>query len=88
MDTSRTPQFYFANLGSEIVGIYSAKSRGDKTQIGHCYTRAKKIIEDFRQVETRDSAILEIEAILQVIDDLVSQDSQLKVSKSDIESYF
>ena len=42
MNNTRSPQFYMANLGSEVVGMYSALSKNDKEKCRTCYERAKK----------------------------------------------
>jgi len=88
MNNTRSPQFYMANLGSEVVGMYSALSKNDKEKCRTCYERAKKIIADWRVLETRESARAEMEKLEEVIDDLISETPQFKVSKAEMESYF
>lgn len=88
MNTLRTPQFYMANLGSEVVGMYSALDKGDSDTCRTCYERAKKIIADWRILEVRESARAEMKKLEEVIDDLMSGTPLLKVPKAEIESYF
>src|SRR3989338_1590140 len=88
MNNARTPQFYMANLGSEVVGMYSALSKNDTEKCRKCYDRAKNIIAEWRVLETRESARAEMKKLEEVVDDLISETPQLKVSKVEIESYF
>ena len=88
MNPARTPQFYMANLGSEIVGIYSAIARGDGGGKTVCYARAKKIINDFRQLEKRQSALAEVGKIEEIVEDLMSDVKKFAIPKADIENYF
>ena len=88
MNNTRTPQFYMANLGSEVVGMYSAFAKNDAERLKACYERAKKIMAAWRVLETRESARVEMEKLQEVVDDLASGRPRLKVSKADIEQYF
>jgi len=88
MNNTRTPQFYMANLGSEVVGMYSALAKNDLDKCRACHQRAKKIITLWRELETRESARAEMGKLEELVDDLISDAPKYKVSKSDIESYF
>lgn len=77
-----------ANLGSEVVGMYSALAKNDMDRCRKCHERAKKVIADWRGLETRESARAEVDKLEEVIDDLVSKAPKFNVSKADIESYF
>ena len=70
MNNARTPQFYMANLGSEIVGMYSALSKNDTEKCRKCYDRAKKIIAEWRVLETRESARAEMKKLEEVVDEV------------------
>ena len=71
MNKKRTAQFYIANLGSEIVGIYSAMEKRDKIQTENCYGRARAIIEDCKNTEHRQNALAEIDLLSKITDDLL-----------------
>lgn len=88
MNTTRTPQFYMANLGSEVSGIYSALSVADHEACHARYERAKKIITEWRLLEKRPSAVAEMDLLENIIDDLVSVKRKFKVPKVDMEAYF
>lgn len=88
MNSSRTPQFYMANLGSEVVGMYSAIESGDMKRREACYGRAKKIISDFSAIEKGAGALTEISKLEEIIDDLALGGKQFEIPKTDIEQYF
>lgn len=88
MNTKRTPEFYLANLGSEVPAIFSAAERGDSVAEQSARKRAERIIADYRSVEKRPAAIQEVKIILDIIDDVCGGGKTYAVSKEDMEAYF
>jgi len=87
MKTNRTPQFYMANLGIEVAGMYECKKNGNASLLREGYARARGILDRIVSCDN-SSARAEGGLLGQVVDDIVSDHPKLSVSKEDLEDYF
>lgn len=86
MNTTRTPLFYMANLGSEVSRALSAYQKKDFKNMRDSIMRAKGIIikiEEFPEMEGRTGELKILESI---IDDLSVK--KLEVNKDHLVNYF
>ena len=86
MNTTRTPLFYMANLGSEFSRILSEYQRGDFEKIQDSIIRAENImgkIEEFPEMKGRTG---ELEILRSIIKDL--SERKLEINKEQLMDYF
>lgn len=88
MITERTPLFYMANLGPEVVRYFNFLEKGGDTSAeasrGRILVMTEKILA-FDAMQTRRG---EIEVLISVIQNPTSLDGHISKTKSHLESYF
>lgn len=88
MNTTRTPLFLMANLGSEVSKIFSAKKKSDASLLDSARKKAQEIIFQIALFPEMRPRIPEIETLSFVISDISSQYPKLKISQKNLSSYF
>ncbi len=77
-----------ANLGSDVVQLFSHLERGDTRLATSAGTRAQKIITELLAHEELEGRIGEIEILRDIVNDALSEKRFLEVSKNELEDYF
>ena len=86
MNTTRTPLFYMANLGSEVSRALSEFQKKDFEKMRNSITRAKDIItkiEEFPEMKGRTG---ELEILKSIIEDL--NQKKFELNKDQLLDYF
>jgi hypothetical protein len=87
MKTDRTPQFYFANLGIEVAGMYECRKNGNVSLLKEGHNRASGILDHIISCDN-SSARTEGKVLSQIIDDIASDHPEFSVSEEDLQDYF
>ena len=88
MNTTRTPLFLMANLGSEVSRIFSALESGKGDQAKLAYLRAGHIILQIKQFPEMLPRVEEINQLVRVLDELLKEKPKYQVSRGNMEAYF
>ena len=86
MNTSRTPLFYMANLGSEISRALLEYQGKEFEKMHDSLGRAKNIIKKIKEFEEMKNRTGELEIIKSIIEDL--NQKNLHVDKDQLIDYF
>lgn len=84
----RTPLFLMANLGTEIVRIFSFQEKGDRELANRSAERALKIIAELTTQKESEGAAREAEILKMVVEDSISKETELHNNKREWESFF
>ena len=88
MNTKRTSLFLMANLGAEVSRIISFKERRENTLAKEALLKTNKIIAEIKALPDMKTRIKEIDALSNVIEDILQDKPTLNVSTQHIKSYF
>jgi hypothetical protein len=89
MNNQRTTQFLMANLGVEIMRLFSYKKQGNIVEARTSGERASKIIDSLENHPHINSGKKEVEMIREVmIKDVLSEKPKYQITERNIDSYF
>ena len=86
MNTTRTPLFYMANLGSEVSRALSEYQKDDFTNMHNSILRAQNIIKKIKEFPEMKGRTGEIEILELIIEDL--DQKKFEVDKNQLLDYF
>ena len=87
MNTTRTPLFYMANLGAEVVRLSTARER-NASDAKASLDRCLHILDEYEHVETSYGGRKEAETLRRVLADLLKDKRQYSVDAKQLEEYF
>ena len=88
MNTKRTSLFLMANLGAEVSRIISFKERHEKALAEEALLNANKIIDEIKALPDMKTRLQEVEALSNVIENLLKSEPTLNIPAKHIKSYF
>ncbi len=88
MNTTRTPLFLIANLGSEVSRLLDAKKNGDNHAMNSAYDRSKKILDQIMVSPEMKPRLAEMAILEMILKDTTSLKPEYNVSPLELESYF
>jgi len=86
MNSSRTPLFYMANLGSEISRVLFEYEKKDFKKMQNSIIRAKNIIQKIKEFPKMKGRTKEIEILESIINDLSQK--KFELDKKQLLDYF
>ena len=78
MNTTRTPLFYMANLGSEMSRVISEYEKKDFQKMQNSILRAENIIKKIKEFPEMKGRTGELEILKSIIEDLNQKKFELK----------
>ena len=86
MNTTRTPLFYMANLGSEMSRVISEYEKKDFQKMQNSILRAENIIKKIKEFPEMKGRTGELEILKSIIEDL--NQKKFELNKDQFLSYF
>ena len=86
MNTSRTPLFYMANLGSEISRALLEYQKKDFEKMRNSIIRAKGIMEKIEEFSEMKGRTGELDILRSIVEDL--NQKKLEIDKEHLMNYF
>lgn len=86
MNTTRTPLFYMANLGSEVSRILLEYEKKDFEKMRNSILRAKNIIKSIEEFPEMKERMGELEILKSIIEDL--NQKKFELNKDQLLDYF
>ncbi len=85
--SQRTSLFLFANLGSEISKIFSAKKTHNTSMFERAMTNAESIISELKTIpDTKDNQ--EVDILKDIVQDFKEIKPKYNIPREDFEAYF
>jgi len=88
MNTERTSLFLMANLGAEVSRIISLQEQHEVVLAKEALSRAHKIIIEIKTLPDMKTRLQEMNALSDVIDNILEPQPTLHISTQHIKSYF
>ncbi|OGI60154.1 hypothetical protein A2641_03680 [Candidatus Nomurabacteria bacterium RIFCSPHIGHO2_01_FULL_37_25] len=86
MNTTRTPLFYMANLGSEMSRAVLAYQKADFTSMNDSIIRAKNIIEKIKEFPEMKGRTNELEILESIVENM--RQKKFEMDKNQLLDYF
>jgi cytolysin (calcineurin-like family phosphatase) len=88
MNNQRTSLFLMANLGVEMSRLVKAKENKDSKLLSETILRVKNMLQKIKELPDMITRVKEVEILSYVADDIGKSRSTLKISSSNIDTYF
>jgi hypothetical protein len=88
MNTNRTSLFLMANLGAEVSRIISFKERREDALAKEALLKANNIIDKIKVMPEMKTRMQEIDALSNVIEDILKNKPTLNIATEHIKAYF
>ena len=84
----RSSTFLMANLGSEVTRLLLAREEKKEELIRGAYERSLRILDELESLEDMATRLDELKILRKVIDNLLTEDPEIKVSPTNLKEYF
>lgn len=88
MNNERTPAFYLANLGSEVLRLQAALAKNDTELTEGALKRARAIFDTLAHVSLRPAERKEIELLRDVVEDMPKEKHAFSIQPQTLHDYF
>ncbi len=88
MNAERTPYFFMANLGSELIRLFSFLKKQEHEYARESARRALLIVDQLLGRSDINNGRAEVEVLKMLVEDALSSSPRYRVQETELNSYF